>query len=107
MSQRDFLQDFDARAFGAFRSAGLGDPALYTALGADVAVPCTVLVDRGLREFGDDGAPVATRLVRVIFQLAEVSPVRGGRVVIDGETFVLDGDEDRDESTSRWVVARA
>lgn len=106
MSQRAFLQGFDAAAFGAFRDAGLGDAALYTAPGTDAAVPCTVLVDRGLREFGDDGAPVTTRFVQVTFQLAEVSPGRGARVVIDGETFVLDGDEDRDESTSRWAVIR-
>ncbi|HEY0201753.1 MAG TPA: hypothetical protein VGC24_08685, partial [Burkholderiaceae bacterium] len=70
--------------------------------------PCVVLVDRELREYGDDGAPVATRYVRITFQLSEVQPVRGGRVTLDqdGSSYVLDGDEDLDGSSSRWVVLR-
>jgi len=106
MSQRDFLRAFDASAFAAFRDAGVADDALYMPPGGGAAVPCVVLVDRGLREFGDDGASVATRYVRIEFQLAEVQPTRGGKVIVDGETFVLDADEDKDESASRWVVVR-
>ncbi len=106
MSQRAFLQTFDALAFGTFRDAGLGDAAFYTAPGADSAVACTVLVDRGLRDFGADAAPVATGYVQITFQLAEVNPVRGGRVVVDGETYRLDGHDERDGSASRWVVIR-
>jgi len=106
MSQRAFLQDFDASAFGAFRDAGLGDDAMYFAPGAGTGAPCVVLVDRGLRDFGGDVAPVGTGYVQITFQLAQVSPVHGGRVEVDGETYRLDGNEERDGSASRWVVVR-
>ncbi|OUL25885.1 hypothetical protein BV378_14205 [Nostoc sp. RF31YmG] len=107
MSQREFLQAFDGDAFEAFREAGFGDSAVYTSPGATVGVACTVLVDRGLRDYGDDPAPVAAGYTQITFQLREVAPAHGGRVVVDGETYVLDGHEEKDGSASRWVVLRA
>ena len=108
MSQQSFLREFDAAAFAAFRDAGIADEPTYQAPGAVEAVPCgVVLIDRGMRDFGDDLAPVGTTYVRATLQMAEVAPERGGRLVVDGEAYVLDSELDRDGSSSRWVVARA
>ncbi len=107
MSQRDFLQAFDGDAFEAFQLVAFGDSAVYTQAGVSVGVACTVLVDRGLRDYGDDPAPVAAGYTQITFQLREVAPARGGRVVVDGETYVLDRHEESDGSASRWVVLRA
>lgn len=109
MSQRDFLQAFDTAAFAAFADAGLADAASYVAPGADgsAAVACQVLVDRDVRDFADDLAPVSTGYTRITFQLAEVQPERGGVVTVDGEGFTLERRISQDESASRWVVIRA
>lgn len=109
MSQRDFMQAFDAAAFDAFFGAGLADEAMYTAPGAE-PLPVSVLVDRGRRDFGDDAAPVSTQYVRITFQRSQVQPRKQARVEIlpDGEAFRLVHEtEDSDESASRWVVERA
>jgi len=106
VSQRAFLEQFDALAFGIFQAAGLADAAQYWAPSASAGVPCTVLVDRGVRDFGTDEAPVATAYTRITFQLPQVQPERGGRVVVEGETFVLDSLISADETASRWVAAR-
>lgn len=112
MSQRDFLRRFDAMAFGAFAAAGVGDAAHYYAPGSEVAVACTVLVDRNVRDFGDDLAPVSTAYTRITFQRAEVEPEQGARVAlldavaVEVESFALAARiETSDESASRWVVA--
>ncbi|MDY4296831.1 MULTISPECIES: hypothetical protein [unclassified Xanthomonas] len=105
MSQREFLRQFDAVAFGAFADAGVGDRADYFAPGSAVGVPCTVLIDRDYVEFGDDGAPVSAPQTQVKLQLAEVEPMRFGRLVLPGESLVLEKRVQQDESSARWVVA--
>lgn len=108
MSQEDFLREFDAAAFAAFRDAGIADEPTYQASGAASAEPCgVVLIDRAMRDFADDLAPVGTSYVRVTLQLAQVAPERGGRLTVGGETYVLDSELERDSSVSRWVVVRA
>lgn len=104
MSQRDFLQSFDAYAFGAFFDAGMADAATYTPLEGGAGVACRVLVDRGVRDFGDDFAPVSTFRVLVTFQLAQVTPSEGGTVAIGTETFTLVQRVRADESISQWGV---
>ncbi|MEO6518828.1 MAG: hypothetical protein ABIO17_07545 [Pseudoxanthomonas sp.] len=107
MSQKDFLRDFDAAAVACFHSAGIADTATYRATVADLPVACVVLVDRNVRDYGDDLAPVAVPKTLVLFQLAQVSPKRGGLVLVHGEEFALDAEVRRDESVSQWVVANA
>ena len=114
MSQADFLRGFDAMAFGAFQAAGVGDRARYTAPGAVAGVPCDVLVDRQMTEYGNGVAEVAASHVVVGFQRAQVQPVRLGALVLlradgtDGEAFRLDAEVEglSDESIVRWVVSR-
>lgn len=104
MSQRQFMQEFDAAAFAAFADAGLADSAQYLAPGAAAALPCTVQIDRDVRDFGMDGAPVNTGYTLVTFQRAEVEPARRGRLVLPGETLVLAERVRQDESISQWVA---
>lgn len=105
MSQTQFLREFDAQAINAFLDAGIADAAMYQPNALAPAVACNVLVDRNVRDFGDDAAPVATSYTLITFQRAQVQPVRGGLVTLGAEVFVLDAEVRQDESSSRWVVA--
>lgn len=106
MSQKAFLQQFDADAFACFLGAGMADTADYTAPTGGASLACEVLVDRNVRDFGEDASPVAASYTLVTFQRAQVSPARGGTVVVEGESFMLDAEVRSDESVSRWVVTR-
>lgn len=104
MSQAAFLRDFDAMAFAALADCGLADAATYRANASAPLVDCAVLVDREVRDFGDDVAPVSTAYTRVIFQRIQVQPVRGGIVTIEGVDYELADRIGEDEAASRWVV---
>ncbi|MEA9657843.1 hypothetical protein [Xanthomonas campestris] len=104
MTQREFLQAFDAVAFTAFAEVGLADGARYQAPGSTEAVPCTVQIDRDVRDFGGDLAPVSTGHTLVTLQRAEVQPAKRGRVLLTGETLVLAERVREDESISQWVA---
>jgi hypothetical protein len=106
MSQKEFLRDFDAGAFASFIDAGMADAAMYTTADSLSTTACDVLVDRNVRDYGDDAAPVGTLYTLVTFQRAQVSPSRGGTVAVEGESFMLDAEVRSDESISRWVVTR-
>lgn len=106
MSQQAFLREFDADAFACFLGAGMADTAEYTAPAGGAAIPCEVLVDRDVRDYGEDASPVATSYTLVTFQRDQVTPERGGTVVVDSESFTLDAEVRKDESISRWVVTR-
>ena len=106
MSQAGFLRQFDAAAFGAFRDAGIGDDARYTAPEAVASLPCVVLVDRDAADYGAEIAPVATRRVVVTFQRADFQPARSGRVLVGADSYQLEELLSEDESASRWVVTR-
>lgn len=111
MNQRDFLRTFDAAASQAFQAAGLADGALYYAGDTAVGQPCTVLVDRDVRDFDDTEqfAPVPAAYTLVSFELREVSPAKGGFVELlaSGERFRLQKLVRDDASRSRWVVIHA
>lgn len=103
MSQKAFLQAFDQAAIGSFMAAGMADAAQYTAPGG-TTVACNVMVDRGTQVWGDDGTPVALGEISVAFQRAEVEPVKGGIVVVDGGTYRLTDKLNDDASLARWLV---
>lgn len=111
MSQKAFLRELDGELVGAFMAAGMADEALYTPAGGGAAVACEVLVDRDVRDYGDDVAPVGTSYTLIAFQRSQVEPQRGATVVVDpdgdAEVFTLDAETKRDESMARWVVTRA
>lgn len=127
MSQAAFLRSFDAQAFAGFLASGLADAARYLSPAALEAIaghdpdapdapplpepqPCTVLVDRAVADFGDDGAPVSVERIRVTFLGAEVAPERLGRVTLlddagnAAETFELAQRVSADESAHAWWV---
>lgn len=113
MSQRAFLQAFDAAAFSAFAAAGLADAAEYLppyAMPGTPAAPCTVLVDREVEDFGDEVAPVSTFRTRITFQRLEVTAEEGGVVsLLDAnglvaEVFTLAQRTRHDEGISAWWV---
>lgn len=105
MSQKAFLQAFDQAAIGSFMTAGMADTAKYTAPGVGaVAIPCSVLVDRGTQVWGDDGMPAALGEISIGFQRSEVDPEKGGIVVVDGDTYRLTDKLKDDASLVRWLV---
>lgn len=109
MSQKAFMQSFDALAFGAFRAAGVADAATYTPPGAGAEpVPCTALLDEGVQNFTDeDPATVVARYDRVTLQLAEVTPRSSGIVVIEatGRRLKLEQKLRGDASAEQWEVS--
>ncbi|CAH0139238.1 head-tail joining protein [Stenotrophomonas lactitubi] len=108
MNQKAFMQAFDAIAFGAFRAAGVADAAHYMEPGGTAEVPCTVLLDETVEQFTpDDVAPIATNIIRVTLQLAEITPQDGGVVRIEGtgRRLKLVQKIRADESTAMWEVA--
>ncbi|KLJ02823.1 hypothetical protein [Luteimonas sp. FCS-9] len=112
MSQRDFMRAFDAAASRAFQAAGIADGALYYATPeTPVGQPCTVLVDRDVRDFDDaeQMLPVPASYTLISFELREVSPAKGGVVELlaSGERYRLQKPIRADESRSRWVVIHA
>lgn len=105
MSQKAFLQGLDALMFGAFKAAGVADAATYE-FPPGTAVPCTVLLDEDVQDFGDDDAPVSAPFDRVTLQLSEVTPRAGGIVQITatGDRLKLERRLGGDSSASQWVV---
>lgn len=85
-------------------------PQAPSADGLPEPVPCTVLVDRDVQQFGDgDLTPVAAPAVHVTFQRAEIEPAGGGLVQVDGDTVTLRlvRRVRQDESRSEWEVEYA
>lgn len=108
MSQKALLAGFDAAAFDAFVAAGMGDAALYLDSPGQPGpgTPCSVLVDRGLQAWGDDAMSLAGDSISVRFQLAEVSPSKGGMLLVDGDRYRLAELLDDDGAMVRWAVSR-
>ena len=106
MSQTAALRALDASLVDAFAGAGLADAAVYTAP-TGAPIPCRVLVDDEAQFFGDGAGEVAGHRTLLGLVLAEVPvPERGAVVVADGQTYVLNALETRDQSLERWVVTR-
>lgn len=107
MSQRDALRAFDASIFESARKEGLADGAIYQALGGP-ALSCTVMVDDGVDDFGDDAAPVSAGNTVLALQIAEAQPKAGAQITLPAslETFRLVRRIERDESGEVWEVQR-
>ncbi len=128
MSQAAFLRQFDAAAFGAFAAAGLADAATYLSPAAlailraiaahdpanplpppaaPVPVACTVLVDRDVETFDDEGPAVSALRTKISIQRAQFEPEQGGQLTVEGDTFALVQRTRADESLSAWWVQHA
>lgn len=105
MSQKAFLADFDANAHAAFMASGLADTGEYTAPGSATAVSVRVMVDRAKQQVGEFGTVNANR-VEVSYLLADVVPAVGGKLVVDGDSYINQSEIDSDGSMSRWMVRR-
>lgn len=106
MSQREFLRRLDADLITAFADCGMADPAIYTPAGGAPSA-CTVLVDRNAQFFGELGEVAGSRVLVTLFLADVAAPGRGGVVVVDGDTYKLDQEIERDESKAVWVVIHA
>lgn len=111
MNQRDWMQQFDAAAFAAFLDTGLADRARYYAPSTTAGIDCTVLVDRDVRDYGDDLAPVSTSYVRISLRRDEVDADKLARVALldaagtEVEWFRLAAAlAETDESLTHWVA---
>lgn len=100
MTQQATLRALDAEIMTAMKAAGLADAAMYG------VTPCQVYVDRAAAFFGDAGEVAGTRMT-VAFLLAEVTPARGGTVIIDSASYTLTEKVAQDESLATWVVTGA
>jgi hypothetical protein len=111
VSQKVFLRELDRVLIDTFWAVGMADDAVYTEPGGGFARPCQVLVDHDVRDYGEEAAQVGTAYTLITFQRSQVTPRRGGSVVVgaigDTQRFILDAEVKRDESMSRWVVTRA
>ena len=108
MSQRAFLADLDASLHASFAAAGMADAGSYFDEGAatDAAgVPCRVYVDRDVQTVGEQRQFKAGR-VEVSYVLPDVSPRQGGRLLVDGDTYINADKISDDGSLSRWLVRR-
>lgn len=107
MSQKAFMAAFDGLAHGAFADAGIADLGVYTPPGVDpVPVPnVRVFVDRAVQQIGEFGNISAGR-TEVRYLLSDVSPEAGGKLLVDGDTFINTAEIDNDGSLSRWQVRR-
>lgn len=105
MSQADWERSFDAKAFGLFKDAGIGDAALFKADGAGAGVPCTVLVTRNEQFFDDVQQVAGTRTIVALMKAEVPASKRGDTVTIGSEVLTLDARVGVDD-TSRihWVV---
>ena len=104
MSQKAFLRAFDLHAGAAFAAAGMADAAVYTAPGSVAPRACTVTVDRGTQQWGDEPMVVAAGNVIVSFLAPAFAPVKGGAVVVDGDTYRLSDKLGDDGSLVRFAV---
>lgn len=100
MGQQSTVRALDAEIMACMLAAGLADQATYG------GTSCRVYVDRAAQFFGGDGEVVGTRMT-VGFLLAEVTPARGGTVVIDSVSYTLTEKVSQDESLATWVVVSA
>lgn len=104
MSQREFLINLDADLHASFAAAGMADVGLYSAPGSNIALPCQVYVDRDVETIGGLRQFMAGRIELAYVRQPGLEPVQGGRVVVDGNTYVNGKVVSDDGSVSRWTV---
>jgi hypothetical protein len=105
MSQAAFLQALDTALHTAFEAAGLASAGLYTAPGAEVAVPASVYIDKDIETIGDLRQFKAGR-VEVLYVNWSIAPAQGGKLEVEGETYINGKELSNDGSSSRWTVRR-
>jgi hypothetical protein len=94
-----FASAFDAMAAPLFEAAGTADLGTYRPCGGTAVEDCHFLVDRGVQFVGETSQRIAP-LTLVTGYLAELGrvPRKGDEFEIDGETFIVDAIQNKDES---------
>ena len=86
-----------------FADPNIARSALYRAGGTDDGVPVRVIARRPDREigFGDIAVHTCTALFEV--RVSEVpNPASGDSITLDGETFIVQGEPERDAERLIW-----
>ncbi len=104
MSQREFQADLDASLHAAFAAAGMAEFGLYTAPGASVAMPYQVYVDRDVETIGGLRQFMAGRTEIAFVLQPGLNPTSGGKIEVDGSTYVVGKIISDNGSVSRWTV---
>jgi len=107
MNQTEFMQAFFADTLAAFARDGLADAAIYQPKSGATPGECIVMVDRDVRDFGDETAPLGYPRVLITLPRADApKPVSGDTVTLPatGETWRLEQRIRQDEVMSQWVV---
>ena len=109
MTQLDTLKQMDADLHAAFADAGLCDVGDYTPIVDGVAggvlAGVRVYVERDVQQIGEFGQIIAPR-TQIAYLLADVTPTKGGRIVVDGQAWINTDNVGDDGSLSRWIVRR-
>ena len=112
MSTEAFFADFDPAAHAAFAEAGMGAGAgIYTPAATEAdpdPEPITdvrVYINRGQAVPGEFHQR-AFATVSIGYLLADVTPIEGGTLLLDGVTWRNTEEIDNDGSISTWAVRR-
>lgn len=105
MSEGAFRRGFDANFRAVWGAAVGGISGIYTSPTGAVTANADVLVDPAVDHFGDDVGQLSFEKALITLFHNQVSPETQGRVVVDGETYILVSRTERcDESRSQWVA---
>jgi hypothetical protein len=109
VSQQAFLRAADAAIVADAARDGMADAATYTPPtppgGAAFPIAC-MRDDVQVELYGENRSVASTRTELVLFKADFATPARrGGTVVVDGATFVLEALLADDQSMTRWAVA--
>jgi len=110
MNQTGFMQAYFAESLAAFARAGLADVISYQPKSGAAPVGCIAMIDRDVRDFGDDSAPLGYPHVVITLARADApKPVTGDAVSLPatGETWKLEHRIGGDEVMTQWLVRDA
>lgn len=105
MSQLAFRQQIASDMFDGLVDAGMADAGTYTPPGAgQTAVPCRVVINRGMAPQGNYGAVSADKTTLRLLVQEVPSAVRDAVVAADGDTFKLVKELSNDGAVAMWDV---
>jgi hypothetical protein len=108
VGQSATLRALDADIHAGLVAAGLGDTGTYTPPSPPGGAAFTVRVlrdDIQVDTFGENRAVASTRTEVVLYQADFATPAaRGGSLVVDGATLVLEALVEEDQSITRWIT---
>jgi len=110
MNQTEFMQAFFADTLAAFAIAGLADAVTFHPKSGAPPVECIAMIDRDVRDVGDDTAPLGYPRVLVTLPRSDVPAAAAGDTVslpATGESWLLEQRIGQDEVMSQWVVRDA